>query len=101
MKGLVHKMAEFFRGEDFYTKGEDARLELTPEELRSISALLSENARLISKNKMLKEAVGKIKEDVQHSFVDLQDGSEEWRSYVNDAVLEIFESIEKHMEGLI
>lgn len=93
MKDLTHKMAEFFRGEDFYTKGEDARLELTPEELRLISAWLSENARLISKNKLLKEAIGKIKSELKNSYIGecLYDGGIERGINL----------IDKHTEGLI
>ena len=46
MKNLTHKMAQFFNGEDFAEHGDDARLELTPAELRQISNLMRENARL-------------------------------------------------------
>lgn len=46
MKELTSKMAQFFSGEDFAEHGDDARLELTPAELRQISNLMTENARL-------------------------------------------------------
>ena len=46
MKDLTHKMVQFFSGEDFAENGEDARLELTPAELRKITYLMTENARL-------------------------------------------------------
>lgn len=46
MKDLAHKLAQFFRGEDFGENGEDARLEFTPAELRKIAYLMTENARL-------------------------------------------------------
>ena len=46
MKELISKMALFFSGEDFAEHGDDARLELTPSELRQISKLMTENARL-------------------------------------------------------
>lgn len=36
MKDLTHKIAQFFSREDFAEHGEDARLELTPAELRQI-----------------------------------------------------------------
>ena len=42
----------------------------------------------------------KIKEEIGKEFVDLQDGSEEWRSYVNDAVLSCYEILEKHISKL-
>lgn len=38
-----------------------------------------------------------IKAEVKKQLVDLQDGSEEWRSYVNDTVLETLEIIDKYM----
>ena len=46
MRDLIHKITQFFRGEDFGENGEDARLELTPAELRKITYLMTENARL-------------------------------------------------------
>lgn len=49
MKNLMHKMAQFFSGEKFAKNGEDARLELTPAELRQISNLMTENARLVAR----------------------------------------------------
>lgn len=49
MRDLAHKLAQFFSGEDFGENGEDARLELTPAELRKIAYLMTENARLKSK----------------------------------------------------
>ena len=42
----------------------------------------------------------KIKGEIGNEFVDLQDGSEEWRSYVNDTVLSCYEIIEKHISNL-
>jgi len=46
------------------------------------------------------EELEKIKEEIGKEFVDLQDGSEEWRSYVNDAVLSCYEIVEKHIAEL-
>lgn len=46
MRDIVHKITQFFSGEDFGENGEDARLELTPDELRKIAYLMTENARL-------------------------------------------------------
>lgn len=45
MKDLTYKMVQFFSGEDFAEHGDNARLELTPAELRQISNLMTENAR--------------------------------------------------------
>lgn len=41
------------------------------------------------------EKVKKAREEITKQFVDLQDGSEEWRSYVNEAVLECVEIMDK------
>lgn len=46
MKDLAHKVEQFFSREDFTEYGDDARLELTPAELRQISNLIKENIRL-------------------------------------------------------
>lgn len=46
------------------------------------------------------EELEKIQHEIGNEFVDLQDGSEEWRSYVNDAVLSCYEIVEKHIKEL-
>ena len=46
------------------------------------------------------EELEKIKAEIGEEFVDLQDGSEEWRSYVNDAVLSCYEIVEKRIKEL-
>ena len=46
--------------------------------------------------------LGKVKqarEEISKQFVDLQDGSEEWRSYVNETVLECVEILDKLIES--
>ncbi len=62
MKNLTHKMAQFFSGEDFAEHGDDARLELTPAELRQISNLMTENARLKTKLAKHDKAFASIKD---------------------------------------
>jgi hypothetical protein len=45
-----------------------------------------------------RKALDKVKqarEEITKQFVDLQDGSEEWRSYVNETVLECVEILDK------
>ena len=37
---LIHKMAEFFTSEEFFEKGEDARLELSPDDVRCMNELI-------------------------------------------------------------
>lgn len=37
---LIHKMAEFFRSEEFFEKGEDARLELSPDDVRCMNRII-------------------------------------------------------------
>ena len=46
------------------------------------------------------ELLEKIKAEIGEEFVDLQDGSEEWRSYVNDAVLSCYEIVVNHISKL-
>ena len=46
------------------------------------------------------EELEKIKAEIGKEFVDLQDGSEEWRSYVNESVLSCYEIVEKHISKL-
>lgn len=41
------------------------------------------------------DKIKKAREEIQKQFVDLQDGSEEWRSYVNETVLECIEIMDK------
>lgn len=39
-RDLIKKMAEFFGSEEYYEKGEDARLELSPEDVRCMNRLI-------------------------------------------------------------
>lgn len=41
------------------------------------------------------DKIKKAREEISKQFVDLQDGSEEWRSYVNETVLECVEILDK------
>lgn len=45
------------------------------------------------------DKVKKAREEISKQFVELQDGSEEWRSYVNEAVLECVEILDKLIES--
>lgn len=49
MEELTNKMIQFFSGEDFIEHGDNARLELSPAELRKISSLMTENTKLKQK----------------------------------------------------
>ena len=49
---------------------------------------------------LIVEELEKIKHEIGKEFVDLQDGSEEWRSYVNEAVLSCYEIIEKRISEM-
>lgn len=78
MKDLIHKIAQFFSGEDFAEHDESARLELTPTELRQISSLITENARLKAKldkhNKAfdsIKDVLNKWKPDTKISILSV------------------------------
>ena len=39
-RDLIKKMAEFFKSEEYFEKGEDARLELSPEDVRCMNRLI-------------------------------------------------------------
>lgn len=41
-RDLIKKMADFFKGDEYYEKGEDARLELSPDDVRCMSNLIHE-----------------------------------------------------------
>ena len=49
---------------------------------------------------LIVEELEKLKHEIGKEFVDLQDGSEEWRSYVNEAVLSCYEIIEKRISEM-
>jgi len=41
-RDLIKKMADFFTSDEFYEKGEDARLELSPDDVRCMCSLIQE-----------------------------------------------------------
>lgn len=45
------------------------------------------------------DKIKKAREEISKQFVDLQDGSEEWRSYVNETVFECVEIMDKLIES--
>ena len=45
------------------------------------------------------DKIKKARDEISKQFVDLQDGSEEWRSYVNETVLECVEILDKLIES--
>lgn len=67
MKELVNKIAIFFGGEDFYEKGEEARLEFSPSELREINSLIIENSRLKEKLKNTNWHTGTPTEEIKEN----------------------------------
>ncbi len=46
---LLYKMAEFFRSEEFFEKGEDARLELSPDDVRCMNRIIKACGNAISR----------------------------------------------------
>ena len=46
-------MADFFTGEEFYEKGEDARLELSPDDVRCMNEVIKACSNAISRNEVL------------------------------------------------
>lgn len=57
-RDLIKKMADFFKGEEFYEKGEDARLELSPDDVRCICYLIQQ--------------IRKDKEDIKREIKDIK-----------------------------
>ena len=56
--------------------------------------------KALENQKSVIEELEKIKHEIGKEFVDLQDGSEEWRSYVNESVLSCYEIVDKHISEL-
>lgn len=50
---LLYKMAEFFRSEEFFEKGEDARLELSPDDVRCMNKIIKACRNGISRQAVL------------------------------------------------
>ena len=71
------------------------------------SSAIAENNQKYFEGKLLQgskanliEILETIREEIGKEFVDLQDGSEEWRSYVNETVLSCYEIVDKHIMNL-
>ena len=47
---LIHKMAEFFKSEEYFEKGEDARLELSPDDVRCMNEIIKACGNAISRD---------------------------------------------------
>lgn len=52
-KDLIKKMADFFTGEEFYEKGEDARLELSPDDVRCMNEVVKACGNAIDRQAVL------------------------------------------------
>ena len=50
---LLEKMADFFKSEEFYEKGEDARLELSPDDVRCMNKIIKACNNAISRQAVL------------------------------------------------
>lgn len=87
MKDLTHKMAQFFSGEDFAEHGEDARLELTPAELRQISNFMTESARL--KTKLDKH---------NKAFDNIKDVLNKWEPNTKISILSVWSILDRNLE---
>lgn len=87
MKDLTHKMAKFFSGEDFAEHGDDARLELTPAELRQISNLMTENAKL--KTKLDKH---------NKAFDNIKDALNEWNHNTKISILSVWSILDRNLD---
>ena len=87
MKDLTHKIAQFFSGEDFAKHGEDAKLELTSAELRQISNLMTENARL--KTKLDKH---------DKAFDNIKDALNKWNPDTKISILSIWSILDRNLD---
>ena len=87
MKDLTHKMAQFFSGEDFAEHGDNARLELTPAELRQISNLMTENARL--KTKLNKH---------NKAFDSIKDALKKWNPDTKISILSVWSILDRNLD---
>ena len=45
-KDLIKRMADFFKSEEYYEKGEDARLEFSPDDVRCVNRLIQRMSNL-------------------------------------------------------
>lgn len=61
---------------------------------------LEKGIEALENQKSIIEQLEKAKHEIGNEFVDLQDGSEEWRSYVNDSVLSCYEIVENRIHEL-
>ena len=61
MKELTNIISRFFSGEEFAQNGDQARLELSPSDLRKIVRLMNENAKLKATIKKISKADAKSK----------------------------------------
>ena len=87
MKDLTHKMAQFFSGENFAKHGDNARLELTTAELRQISNLMTENARLKTKLNKHDKAFGNIKNALN-----------KWKPDTKISILSVWSILDRNLE---
>lgn len=87
MRKLTNKIAKFFSGEDFAEHGDDARLELTPAELRQISNLMTENARL--KTKLDKH---------NKAFDNIKDALNKWNPDAKISILSVWSILDKNLD---
>ena len=71
---LIHKMADFFTSEGFFEKGEDARLELSPDDVRCMNEIIKACGNAISRRKAI-------------DVIDFECG--EWRGLAKTIVKEI------------
>ena len=76
---LIKKMADFFKGEEYYEKGEDARLELSPDDVRCMNRLIH-TCDLVRKNNKNKEiSLQDISQAVLKMWVDKMISDSEYK----------------------
>lgn len=75
-RDLIKKMADFFTGEEFYEKGEEARLELSPDDIRCMCEIIKALPP-VKPQEPKTDVLDKIKAEIQQ-VVEEEADDERW-----------------------
>ena len=84
-KDLIKKMADFFKSDEYYEKGEDARLELSPDDVRCMNEIIKACGNGVSKQTVLDT----ISELNAISFYEAQEDSKECYYEIKQAIKDL------------
>ena len=87
---LIHKIAEFFKSEEFFEKGEDARLKLSPDDVRCMCEIIKACENAISRQAVF-DLCGTHRYDLPYNTGDRQ-GYDEGR-IINMTKLKLLPSV--------